>query len=157
MKGTFLIASAFVLSMASLAAVAQTVEQQAGLEPGAQPIVEPGAVPVVQEAVIETQQSNQILTTDLIGTEVMSRTQGPVGTLSGILFDQDDRIVGAVVSVGGFLGLGAKDVALSWDLFDVQPAENLTYVNVTPSELEAAPAFKDRYAIEAEQDAASAD
>lgn len=149
MKRTLLTVSALVLSMASLGAVAQTIDQQAstGLEPGAEP--------VVQEAVIEAQQANQILTTDLIGTDVMSRTQGRIGTLSGILFDQDDRIVGGVVSVGGILGLGGKDVALSWDLFDVEPAENLIYVNVTQSELETAPAFKDRYAIEAEQNASA--
>ena len=149
MKRISLTVSALALSMAALGAVAQTADQQAatGLEPGAEP--------VVQEAVIEAQQTDQILTTDLIGTDVMSRTQGRIGTLSGILFDQNDRIVGGVVSVGGFLGLGAKDVALSWDLFDVQPAENLIYVNVTQSELEAAPAFKDRFALQAEQNASA--
>ena len=150
MKRTFLTASALTLSMASVGALAQTADQQAttGLEPGVEP--------VMQQAVIEEQQTNQLLTTDLIGADVLSHEQGKIGTLAGILFDQNDRIVGGIVSVGGFLGLGAKDVALSWDEFDVRPEENLVYVDMTQAELEAAPAFKDRDAIEAEEEAARA-
>lgn len=150
MKRTFLSASALVLSIASLNAVAQTLESSPSTA------IEPGAEPVVQQAVIEEQQTNQLLSEELIGANVLSRDETRIGTLAAVLFDQNDRIVGGVVSVGGFLGLGAKDVALSWDLFDVRPEENLIYVNVTPSELEAAPEFKDRQAIEAEQDAADA-
>ncbi len=150
MKRVLLTASALALSMASFGAFAQTADEPATTG------VEPGVEPVVQQAVIEEQQSNQLLTTDLIGTDVMSRSQGKIGTLSGILFDQNDRIVGGVVAVGGFLGLGAKDVALSWDQFDVRLDENLVYVDMSQAQLEAAPAFKDRDAIKAEQDAARA-
>lgn len=150
MKRTLLIASALVLSMASLGAVAETADDSAST------VIEPGTEPVVQQAVIEQQQSNQLLTADLIGADVMTRNEGRVGSFAGLLFDQNDQIVGGVVEVGGFLGIGAKDVALSWDQFDVRPDENLVYVDMTQAELEAAPEFKDRSAIEAEDEAARA-
>lgn len=150
MKKTFLSATALVFSIASLNAVAQTAGDSAATG------VEPGAEPVVQQAVIEEQQSNQLLSEDLIGADVMSREEGRIGTLTAVLFDQNDQIVGGIVSVGGFLGVGAKDVALSWDEFDVRPAEDLVYVDMTQGQLEAAPEFKDRAAIEAEESAARA-
>ena len=150
MKSTFLIASALVLSMASLGAIAQTEDDSASTA------VEPGAEPVVQQAVIEEQQTGQLLSEDLIGADVMSREEGRIGTLVAVLFDQNDQIVGGIVAVGGFLGVGAKDVALSWDEFDVRPEEHLVYVDMTQAQLEAAPAFKDRAAIEAEESAARA-
>lgn len=147
MKSTFLTASALVLTTVSLGAVAD--------EP-ASALIQPGAEPVLQEAVIEEQQSDQVLTADLIGADVFTRNDERVGTLAGLLFDQNDQIVGGVVEVGGFLGIGAKDVALSWDQFDVRADEDLVYVDITQVELEAAPAFKDRSAIDAEEDAARA-
>lgn len=151
MKRTFLTASALALSMASFGAIAQTNEGSTTAT------VEPGFLPVAtQQAVIEEQQSDQLLTADLIGADVFTRNDGRIGTLSGLLFDQNDTIVGGVVAVGGFLGIGAKDVALPWDQFDVRPDENLVYVSVTQVELEAAPEFKDRTTIDAEEDAARA-
>jgi hypothetical protein len=150
MKRTFLSATALVLSIASLNAVAQTADESASTA------LEPGAQPVVQQAVIEEQQTDQLLSEDLIGADVLSRDEGRIGTLTAVLFDQNDQIVGGIVSVGGFLGVGAKDVALSWDEFDVRPEENLVYVDMTQAQLEAAPEFKDRAAIEAEESAARA-
>lgn len=150
MKRTLLTVSALLLSMASARAIAQTYDEStATVEPGSEPIA-------TQQAVIEEQQSNQLLTADLIGADVFTHRDGRIGTLSGLLFDQNDTIVGGVVSVGGFLGIGAKEVALSWDQFDVRPEESLVYVSVTQVELEAAPEFKDRTTIDAEQDAARA-
>lgn len=146
MNRNLLTASTLALAFASAGTFAQTADEDAGA-------TEPGEAPIVQQAVIEEQQTGQLLLTDLIGADVMHVEHGKIGTLDGILFDQNDQIVGGVVSVGGFLGLGAKDVALSWDEFDVRPEENAVYVDMTQAELEAAPAFKDRDQIRAEQEA----
>lgn len=150
MKRTFLSATALVLSIASHNAVAQTADDSALT------VLEPGAAPVVQQAVIEEQQTNQLLSEDLIGADVLSRNEERIGTLSAVLFDENDQIVGGIVSVGGFLGVGAKDVALSWDELEVRPEENLVYVDMTQAQLEAAPEFKDRATIETEESAARA-
>jgi hypothetical protein len=144
MNRTCLIAPALALALGSAGAFAQTSDEEAAA-------VEPGAEPIVQQAVIEEQRTGQMLSTDLIGADVMHAEHGRIGTLDGILFDQTGQIVGGIVAVGGFLGIGAKDVALSWDEFDVRPGENAVYVDMTQAQLEAAPEFKDRDEILAEE------
>ena len=60
------------------------------------------------------------------------------------------------MSVGGFLGMGAKEVALSWNELDVRPEERVVEVDLTREQLELAPSFKDRDTILAEQQAEEA-
>jgi len=47
-----------------------------------------------------------------------------IGDVSDILFDKDGKIEAYVVSVGGFLGMGSKDVAIAPTSFDVVPGSN---------------------------------
>ena len=42
-----------------------------------------------------------------------------IGDVSDILFDKDGKIEAYVVGVGGFLGIGSKDVALAPSAFQV--------------------------------------
>jgi hypothetical protein len=142
-------ASTLVLAMTAAAAFAQTADTDAVAS-------EPTATPPSGEQVIVEQESSQTLTDDLIGADVMHREHGKIGTLEALLFDSNDRIVGGVVSVGGFLGLGAKEVALSWDEFDVRAEEETVYIDLTKEQLEAAPSFMDRADIEAERAAQQA-
>ena len=46
----------------------------------------------------------------------------------------------AVVSFGGFLGMGDKYHPLPWSMLDYDPEENAYVVNVTKEQLQAAPA-----------------
>jgi len=149
MNKLFLTASTLALALVSTGAWAQSADENA---------VTPTQTldSSTQQAVIEEQQTGQLLTADLIGVDVMHREHGKIGTLDGLLFDESDQIVGGVISVGGFVGMGAKDVALSWDEFEVRPEEKLVYVDLTQEQLEAAPQFRDRDAIMAEQEAEEA-
>ena len=53
---------------------------------------------------------------DLIGTEVKNRrTDESIGEVSKLVLDKDGKVVAAVVSVGGILGLGERDVAIEWN------------------------------------------
>ena len=47
-----------------------------------------------------------------------------IGDVSDVLFDKDGKIEAYVVSVGGFLGLGSKNVALAPSAFQVLPADS---------------------------------
>ena len=46
-----------------------------------------------------------------------------IGDVSDILFDKDGKIEAYVVGVGGFLGIGSKDVALAPTAFQVVPGD----------------------------------
>ncbi|SEO48305.1 PRC-barrel domain-containing protein [Aquisalimonas asiatica] len=84
---------------------------------------------------------------DLIGKSVMSTTEDEeVGSISDLVIDQDGSITAVVVGVGGFLGIGEKDVALSWDSVDLaQDADDETVVRVDADEdtLDNAPEYED--------------
>ena len=68
-----------------------------------------------------------------------------IGDVSDILFDKDGKIEAYVVGVGGFLGIGEKDVAVRFeDLKFIRDENNNTKVvlNVSKETLASAPDYK---------------
>ena len=74
--------------------------------------------------VVAAQKPDQWLATKFRGTEVDSADNQKIGTIKDILFDKSGKIEAYVVSVGGFLGVGSKDVALAPASFDVIKGQN---------------------------------
>ena len=64
------------------------------------------------------------LATKFKGTDVLGSDNQKIGDVSDILFDKSGKIEAFVVSVGGFLGVGSKEVALAPSSFDVVPGQN---------------------------------
>lgn len=52
---------------------------------------------------------------DLIGAEVKTTDGENVGPVDELLIDENGHVVAIVVGVGGFLGIGEKNVAIGWD------------------------------------------
>jgi sporulation protein YlmC with PRC-barrel domain len=69
---------------------------------------------------VTTQSPDQWLASKFKGTDVIGSDSKKIGDVSDILFDKDGKIEAFVISVGGFLGVGAKDVALAPSAFQVQ-------------------------------------
>jgi len=57
------------------------------------------------------------------GTDVIGSDDKKIGDVSDILFDKAGKIEAYVVGVGGFLGIGAKDVALPPSAFQIVPGD----------------------------------
>jgi hypothetical protein len=98
-------------------------------------------------AVIDEQQPDQVLSDSYIGAKVVARSdQGleDVGTVSDLVLGPDDKLVGVVVDVGGFLGVGAKPVGLSWASLTEERADGelLLKTELTRQDFEDAPEFK---------------
>lgn len=52
---------------------------------------------------------------DLIGAKVNSRNGDvTIGSINDLVFSEDGRITAVIVGVGGFLGVGEKEVAIPW-------------------------------------------
>lgn len=51
----------------------------------------------------------------LIGVDVSTIDDENVGSISDLIIDADGQVVAFVVGVGGFLGMGEKNVAIGWD------------------------------------------
>jgi sporulation protein YlmC with PRC-barrel domain len=96
--------------------------------------------------VITEQKPDQLLASKVKGTNVMGSNDEKIGDVSDILFDKDGKILAYVVGVGGFLGLGAKDVALSPASFQIMPASGRESMKLklamTKDELKNAAEFK---------------
>jgi hypothetical protein len=93
---------------------------------------------------VDAQAGGQMLSSDLIGTDVVTANDEKLGDISDILFEKDGKAVAAVIDVGGFLGIGAKAVAVSFDSLTMAPTDsgNKIVVAMTKEELNTAPQFK---------------
>jgi hypothetical protein len=70
---------------------------------------------------VTSQKPDQWLASKFRGTNLLGADNESIGDVSDILFDKDGKIQAYVISVGGFLGMGAKEVALAPSSFDVIP------------------------------------
>jgi len=70
---------------------------------------------------VMSQKPDQYLASKFKGTDVVGTDGKKIGDVSDILFDKDGKIEAYVVSVGGFLGMGAKEVAIAPSSFTVEP------------------------------------
>lgn len=73
---------------------------------------------------VSSQKPDQYLASKFRGTDVVGADNKKIGDVSDILFDKTGKIEAYVISVGGFLGMGAKSVALAPASFDVVPGQN---------------------------------
>jgi sporulation protein YlmC with PRC-barrel domain len=69
--------------------------------------------------VVPSQQPDQMLASKFKGTDVIGTDNTKIGDVSDILFDKDGKIDAYIISVGGFLGVGSKHVALAPSAFTV--------------------------------------
>ncbi|WP_119389834.1 PRC-barrel domain-containing protein [Taklimakanibacter lacteus] len=85
-----------------------------------------------------------VLATSYIGSSVFTAANENVGDINDLIFDDKGMIQAAIIGVGGFLGMGEKDVALPIGKITVTRDETnaikLT-VQASREELERAPAF----------------
>jgi len=72
---------------------------------------------------INSQHQDQYLASKFKGTDVIGSDDKKIGDVSDILFDKDGKIEAYVIGVGGFLGIGSKDVALAPTAFQVVPGD----------------------------------
>src|SRR5499427_1084916 len=73
---------------------------------------------------VSSQKPDQWLASKFKGTDVLGSDNQKIGDVSDILFDKTGKIEAFVISIGGFLGVGAKEVALAPSSFDVVPGQN---------------------------------
>lgn len=62
---------------------------------------------------ITSQKPDQMLVSNLKGVDVLGSDDKKVGDISDILVSKDGKVEAYLISVGGFLGVGAKEIALA--------------------------------------------
>jgi hypothetical protein len=117
------------------------------------------AAPPADMQFLQVQEEAQFLADyEVIGADVHNEMDEKVGTIADLVMDQDQKLVGVVLSVGGFLGIGEKWVAVPVEQIDFPSAEQPARLlaAVTEEQLTNAPDFMTREALEAEQAASDA-
>lgn len=90
-----------------------------------------------------TAAHQNVLTSERLTEMTVKGSAGEdIGQIKQLLIDpQSGQIQGVVVSVGGFLGIGAKDVALDWQ--QLQIGSDQISTGATREQLEQAQAWQD--------------
>jgi sporulation protein YlmC with PRC-barrel domain len=60
-------------------------------------------------------QQGQFLASDLIGTRVVGQNNESIGDVNDVVMGRDGKAMAVIVGVGGFLGIGEKDVAIPFE------------------------------------------
>lgn len=88
---------------------------------------------------------NALLTGDLQQSAVTNRQGEDIGNVEDVLITREGRVSAVVVSVGGFLGIAQKNVAIAWNQVVLQRGEQgegyIVQINVNRGSLENAPEF----------------
>lgn len=113
-----------------------------------------GDAATTQGGFITQQAATQKMADDFIGLTVQSNNKKSVGKVSDLLVDDQNRIIGAVLSVGGFLGIGEKKVAVAWNELQIQGGEDkIAVVDLSEEQLKSAPEFQSQADQRAAQEA----
>jgi sporulation protein YlmC with PRC-barrel domain len=95
---------------------------------------------------VQNQSANEWRGSKLIGSSVYGPDNASIGEINDVIIGSDGSIKAAVIGVGGFLGVGQKDVAVPFDALNVTRAANSDSINkitvtYTKDQLKSAPQF----------------
>ena len=160
MQGASALTLAAVLALGPVAAVAQTAtDDTTGAQTGAQtdPLPPPAEGDVGTDTAdagdgfvapldgaIEMQDPNTVLASSLMGARIYNSADESVGQVDDLIVSHDGTVEGVVIGVGGFLGIGARQVAVEMDQIDIQAdaaGAARIHLETNRDALQAAPEF----------------
>jgi sporulation protein YlmC with PRC-barrel domain len=112
-----------------------------------QPAASTGQVATDQAATPAHQPSGDMLASKLIGTTVVSIDNQNIGEINDIVIDvENQEAAQAIIGVGGFLGIGEKNVAVELNRLNVRTDANsnswTVVLDTTEDELKQMPEYK---------------
>lgn len=92
---------------------------------------------------VTTEAPGSIYVTDLVGQSVYGTTDEKTGDINDLLMDEQGNVKAAIIGVGGFIGLGEKDVAVTLESLTIRTENDEVRISIdaTEQELEEAPVF----------------
>lgn len=90
-------------------------------------------------------QSKGFLASKLIGSTVYTKDDQSIGDINDLIVASDSKVeTGVVIGIGGFLGMGEKNVVMDMSRLSIVPTDNggaKIVLDTTKSELESMPAY----------------
>ena len=142
--------AAVITGLAAATANAQTPPPAPATPPGAtttpmgdrKPATAPAAT-MATESTGDFNVAGDLSANAVIGAKIRNENKDTVGSVQDLYLDSQGAIKTVVVSVGGFLGVGAKDVAIKWsDLKQSRDGKSLVLTtSLSKDELKALPDY----------------
>ena len=88
-----------------------------------------------------TKINNGYRASKIIGSNVVNAANEKIGSVDDLLVGRDDSVFYAIVSVGGFLGIGTKLVAVPFETLKIGPDSLILPVG-SKDDLKALPTFE---------------
>jgi hypothetical protein len=137
-------------------AVAPALAQSTNPTP-VNPTVTPNT-PNMTRTFIDAQSADQWSANKIIGASVVDNANNSIGSVNDLLVDSSGNVMAAVIGVGGFLGIGEKNVAISFKSLNItrdnNGSEKVT-TQVSKNELQQAAAFKPYEPVRTERPAST--
>jgi sporulation protein YlmC with PRC-barrel domain len=103
---------------------------------------------------INQQDVDQWMASNLIGSTVYNSADESLGDINDVLLTENGQVEAVVIGIGGFLGIGEKNVAITFDQIqkttDADGNPKLV-LNASKEQLDQAPAFVTQAQIEQEK------
>ena len=133
------------LTVAALAA-ALAVPAVAQQQPSAPSMPSQTTTIAPQTGFVRSQGANEWRGSKLIGASIYGPDNSSIGEINDVILGSDGRIKAAVIGVGGFLGVGEKNVAVPFEALNVSRKPNSDSidkitVSYTKDQLKNAPKF----------------
>ncbi len=103
---------------------------------------DPAAAPSTGTAAEPGGDSMKITAEELLDRSVVTANGEDVGEIQSVIVDSEGSVTSLVVGIGGFLGLGERDVALNWDQINMSAEGDVITLNMTKEELEGLPEYE---------------
>jgi putative membrane protein len=133
-------------SLGKVAATGQSPEQQtapaAGTSSQTGTETTSSGAAATQEAARPANPLGEMTANDLIGQKVVNKNGDKVGKIDDIVLNSNDKAVLAVISVGGFLGIGDRLVAVPFDQLQLDKDKAILMSSATEEQLKAMPEYK---------------
>ena len=121
-------------------AVAATLAAAMATTAHAQQSATTGAAPPSQAQVLSSVPANSVTVTNYYRQNVYDPSDAKIGEISDVLVGKDGKVEAFIVSVGGFLGIGNKDVAVPFSAVHATEKNGTWYLtmNATKDSLKQA-------------------
>lgn len=95
-----------------------------------------------EDKVSPTDSQATVRADDLIGQELENTDGDNVGEIESVIIDADGEVAALIVGVGGFLGIGEREVAIDWNDITVMENGDKIHTMMTKEQLEGMPPYK---------------
>ncbi len=140
----FLLAAVAVSALAGASAAAQNASPN-NRDNGNAAVAVTQEMPKDRPSFVEVQNTD-MLSSNVVGLDIYNEQNNNIGKIQDIAFDASKQMTGYILSVGGFLGMGTRYVAVDPNAVKVQyDADHKTWratMNATKDQLKSAPEFK---------------